>query len=43
VSVRGRCEAQADEARPFDNDPLIDRVDHVGLLLHEIDRLPGLG
>lgn len=25
VSVRCRCEAQADEARPLDDDPLVDR------------------
>jgi hypothetical protein len=43
VPARGWCEAQTDEARPFDDDPLIDRMDHVGLLLYEIDRLPGFG
>jgi len=34
VPVRGWCEAQADEGRPFDDDPLVDGVDHVELLLY---------
>jgi len=41
VPVRRRCEPQADEARPFDDDPLVDSVDHVGLLLDQIGPLPG--
>lgn len=38
VPVRSRCEAQADEARPFDNDPLVD-----GAKLHPriVDRVGG--
>jgi hypothetical protein len=43
VPVRRRCEAQADEARPFDDDPFIYRVDHVGFLLYQFGLLPGLG
>jgi hypothetical protein len=29
MPVGGRCEAQADEARPLDHDAFVDGVDHV--------------
>ncbi len=35
--------AQADEARAFDDDPLVDGVDHVGSLLYWFGLLPDFG
>ncbi len=38
-----RCEAQANETWALDDDPLVDSVDHVGLLLYQVGLLPGFG
>lgn len=43
MPVRRWCETQADEAGPLDDDPLVDSVNHVGLLLYQIGLLPGFG
>ncbi len=42
VPLQRRREAQADEARPLDDDPVVDRVQQVGLLLGNVSVLPRL-